>query len=810
LKVSLEWLSEYVDLVLSPERLADVLSMAGTEVERIHTLGARVSGVVVARVVKVKEHPNADRLRIAVVDDGAAEREVVCGAPNLKAGMVSALALPGALLPASPDTGLSESVIRGVMSHGMLLSEDELGLSDDRGGIIELEAGAVVGSDIHEVLPLEDMVLELEITPNRPDCMSVVGIAREVAALTGGEFRWPYREPVEDGGPAGDLLKVRLVDRIGCPRYSARVVTGVEIRPSPAWMQRRLVASGMRPISNVVDITNYVLLEMGQPLHAFDMDLLTDTTIVVRKAEPGERMTTLDGVERALDEDCLMIADAARAVAIAGIMGGEDSEVTDATRNVVIESAYFDPTAVMLTSRRLALRTEASSRFERGTDPGGTARAADRAAELMRELAGGTVAVGVIDEYPEPIVPVAIELRPDRVNRVLGTDIEASEMAGILGRLEAEVEGKDALRVTAPTFRPDLEREIDLIEEIARVHGYDRIPSLLPAGGGLVAGLTREQVRQAKLVDGLVSLGLSEAITYSFMRPGDLELMRLSAEDPLRGAVTLINPVAETGEAMRTTLLPGLLRLASSNLNKGNRDLAVFECGRVFMAGAEGGLPEEVERVGILICGRVSDAGWPTEDRAADFFDLKGLVEDALSICGTAVKAVFSPAEAVFLLRGRAAELLLDSELAGLLGQLDPAVAVAFDIDCEVYVAEMSRDLLTGAADVPRPYVPVGRFPNVKVDIAVVVDSSVEARQIEEEIHVRGGELLRAARLFDVYEGPQIPEGRKSLAYALEFGSAEGTLTDTEAHERMDGIIEGLRERFGASIRGRDSIQEDS
>jgi phenylalanyl-tRNA synthetase beta chain len=808
LRISLEWLREYVDIDLDTDELADILSMSGSEVERVHRLGSGVSGVVVARVTEVAPHPNADSLRIATVEDGTVSRLIVCGAPNLAEGMNSALAVPGATLPAVSAEPLRAVNIRGVDSEGMLLSDAELGISDDHSGIIELGGSAQIGLDIHEVLPLDDVVLDLEITPNRPDCMSMIGIAREVTALTGGRLRMPDFAVSESGGNIEDLVTVRIEDVQGCPRYTARVVTDVEIGPSPPWMQRRLVASGLRSINNVVDITNYVLIELGQPLHAFDLELLGGSTIIVRRAADGEPITTLDGVDRELDDQSLVIADISRPVALAGVIGGEDSEVRDTSRNILIESAYFDPTSILLTSKRLGVRTEASARFEKGCDPEGTRNAADRAAYLMASLAGGSVAVGVTDEYPQKITPVAIDLRTSMVNRVLGTNLLKTEMVRILENLEIDVEETGFLRVTVPTFRPDLTREIDLTEEIARVHGYGKIPSTLPAGGGFYAGYTTAQVLETQLLQSLISQGLSQVVNYSFMRRGDLDNLQLPADDRLRVTLELANPLAETGELMRTTLLPALLRMAAGNINKGNKDLAVFEMGRVFIARAPEELPEEIETIGILMCGLAEPPGWSIEARQVDFFDLKGTVEDACHTMG--VKDLnFVPDEKPFLLSGYASRVDIGDVNAGFIGQLNPQVAEGFGLDCDIYVSELFTDAILQAAAVEKEYQPVGRFPNVKVDIAAVVDESTDARHIDAEIKAAGGELLRSVRLFDVYTGPQIPEGKKSLAYALEFGSPHGTLTDDEAHAQMDRVIEALESKFAASIRGREMSGEE-
>lgn len=802
MRISIEWLKEYIDIQMTAAELADALSMSGTAVDRVHTLGGGISGVVVADVREVKPHPNADALSIVVVDDGETVREIVCGAPNVRAGMKYPFAREGARLPAVSSKPLKKAKIRGVESAGMLLSAAELGISEDHTGILELAGDAEVGADVHQVLPLEDIVLELEITPNRPDCMSVVGVAREVSALTGAPLRLPSVELDECGPPVDTLAKVILEDPPGCPRYTARVVMGVETGPSPAWMQRRLTAAGLRPISNVVDVTNYVLLELGQPLHAFDLDLLAERTIIVRRATSGEPMRTLDGVDRRLDEATLVITDLSGPVAVAGIIGGEDSEVTERSANILIESAHFDPTSILLTSKRLGIRTEASARFERGVDPGGTAFAAARAARLMNELAGGQVASGVIDAYPEEIKPRTLELRPSRANKVLGTDLGGEEMAGILESLGARVKAGEALTVTVPTFRPDLEREIDLVEEVARINGFDRIPETVPQGGGLAAGLTPPQRLEKKMLAALTAQGLSQAVTYSFMNPADLDLLGLAGDDERRRVVTLLNPLAETGEGMRTTLLPGMLRVAGSNINRGNKDLALFEAGRAFISQGAEVLPVEIDTVALLLAGDLHPQHWSSQQAECDLFDIKGIVENLAEALGIAVLE-FERASEEFLVPMRAAVLLAGNQYAGYIGQLHPRVAAAFDLEGDIYCGELLTAPLLAAAT-ESVYSPVGRFPNVKVDVAAVVDEAVDAIEVERVIRQSGGDTLKSVRLFDVYRGPQVAQGKKSLAYALEFGSPSGTLTDEQAHRRLDAVIAALQKELLASIRGRE------
>lgn len=806
MRVSLEWLREYVDIEMSAPKLADALSLSGTAVDRMIHVGGGVTGVVVGEVLEVKAHPDADALKLAVVNDGEVAREIVCGAPNLRVGMKSPFAREGAMLPAVSSKPLKKARIRGVESTGMLLAGDELGISEDHSGILELPEDAVPGTDLHKLMSLEDVVFELEITPNRPDCMCVYGVAREVSALTGAKLRPPSVGLKETGPGIDTVAKVVLEDPIGCPRYTARVVLGVECAPSPPWMQRRLWVSGLRPISNVVDVTNYVLLELGQPLHAFDMEILAEKTIIVRRAASGERMTTLDGVERIMDRDCLVIADAKEPVALAGIIGGEDSEVKDTTTDILIESAHFDPTSILLTSKRLGVRTEASGRFERGVDPRGTSFAAARAAHLMNELAGGQVVKGEIDEYPSPVTPSVVKLRPERANEVIGTDIASDEMAKIFDRLGAEVKQGRELAVTVPTWRPDLEREIDLVEEVARIHGYDRIPETVPGGGGFQAGLTPAQEAEVVLRESLVASGMSQVMAYSFMSADDLDRLEIPADDPRRRLVTLMNPLAETGDCMRTTLLPGLLRIASGNANRGNHDLSLFELGRTFMSGDPGSLPEEAEIAALLLTGAQGPTDWSRPAVPVDYFDIKGIVEglaEALAVPGLD----FIPGTQTYMAAGLSADVFLDETYIGYIGQVHPRVATAYELEGDVFAGELKVARLTGAAT-PREAVPVGRFPNVKVDLAVILDEAVEARTVLKTILDSGAQLLASANLFDVYRGPQIGAGKKSLAYALEFGSVERTLTDEQAHREMDRVIKALESRLGAAIRGREQEGE--
>jgi len=828
MRVPLKWLSEYVELSLDADELAELLTASGTSVEGVEKVGGEWKGCVVGRILEVLPHPSADRLSVCRVDVGGATRDIVCGAPNVRPGMVSPVALPGNRLPDGRSIG--EAEIRGVVSSGMLLSERELGISDEAAGIMELDGALQPGTDLAEALEVEDTVLVLEITPNRPDCLSMLGVAREVAALTGRRVRRPRFDLPEEGEPAASEVKVEILEADRCPRYVARLIEGVSIGPSPWWLRNRLRAAGMRPINNVVDVTNYVMLELGQPLHAFDFHLLRDGHIIVRCKREGERLTTLDGVERELHPEDLLICDPGGPVALAGVMGGENTEVNPGTVKVLLESAHFSAPGIMLTSRRHDLSSEASYRFERGVDPAGCLFAADRAAFLIKETAGGRVRRGAVDVVvkPEVLLPRELRLRVGRAARLIGITLSAPEARGILQSLEMEVstaemggespagvagegvppppvvaggEGDgEVLRVKVPTFRPDLEREIDLVEELARVYGYQRVPATLPRTSNNVGFLTREQVLRREIARVMVGCGLHEAITWAFipfwwMDLLDPERKRLP-ERPLR----LRNPLSEEASVMRPTLIPGLLEAARFNINRRIPDVHLFEMGRVFLPVREGDLPHEPLLLGCLVCGRWVPKGWDQEAVEADFFVLKGILE-ALSRALHVEDWSLRREEYPFLHPARSAEVLLNGEEAGFLGTLHPRVAEALDLPVGVEIMELDVSTLVKAAREVPPYREIPRFPAVQVDLAVVVREEVEAREVEGIIREVGGELLREVRLFDLYRGGQLAEGEKSLAYNLVFYALDRTLRDEEVRRSVEGIVRALGEKLGARLR---------
>lgn len=799
--VSINWLKDYIDFDLSPEELSDKLNLTGTAVESIKHLGQDLGNVWVGIILDIKPHPNADKLSLTTVRiDRPEPLEIVCGAKNIKVGDKVPVATIGAHLPNGME--IKPAKIRGVTSYGMLCSKAELGMGADHGGIYILPDDIEVGVPLTKALLLDDTVIELEVTPNRPDCLSMIGVAREVGAITERKLRRPSVDLAESSEEASAVAVVEIIDPDLCPRYSARVIRDVKIGPSPTWMQQRLEKAGMRPINNIVDITNYVMLETGQPLHAFDFNTLHGGRIVVRRAKNREHLETLDGVVRELDESILVIADADRPVALAGIMGGGDTEVSDKTADILLESAYFNPSSIMRTSRSLGLLSEASARFEKGTDPNGTVYAADRAAAFMAEFAGGSVDEGVIDVYPKTIEPRQVPLRTDRVNAILGTDISLDEIKNILRRLELEVEvidGTTEMWVLAPTFRPDLEREIDLIEEIARIYGYNNIRSTLPESSGKQGGLNLRQKLAESVKGRLVGAGLSEVLTYSLMDPNDIDKLQVPKGDPFRWFVRLLNPLNEELSVLRTTLLANLIKVLKYNVNREQYDVQIFEVGHTFWQESGKDMPDEEAMLGIALTGAWEQDEWYEKARSADFFDLKGAVEsvlDELDISNWSVRQFTHPA----LHPGRSAELLIGEESVGYFGELHPNVQADFDIP-RTYVAELNFNKLIDNASIQKEFSEIPKYPGITLDIAVLADDSVSNDQVLEVIKAAGKPLLKSVRLFDLYKGKGVPEDKKSMAYSMVFRATDRTLTDEEALDSRDKIVNRLSKELGAEIR---------
>jgi phenylalanyl-tRNA synthetase beta chain len=796
MKLPISWLKEYIDFDLSPQELANELMLTGTAVESLSETGSGNEGVIIGEVLSVEKHPNADKLSICQVRIPNEELTIVCGAPNVRAGIKVPVAVPGAKL----KNGLvvEKRGIRGVESSGMICSETELGIGDDASGIMILPDDTKLGESLDEALGLSDWVLELEITPNRPDCMSVIGIAREVSAITGNPLRFPAIDFTESAAPVESKADIEVLDEELCPRYIGMVIDDIKIGESPNWMKKRLLAAGMRPINNAVDVTNYVLLETGQPLHAFDWEKLQGHKIIVRRAKANEQMVTLDGVDRRLDNEVLVIADENRAVAIAGVMGSENSEVGDSTKTILLESAYFKPQNVMSTARKLGLLTESAARFEKGVDPTNTEFAAKRAIMLLQELCGGQVLKGKIDNYPKPIRPRQISLRPKRVNDILGTSLSSKKIASRIESLGLTAQVKDDyLSVTVPTFRQDLEREIDLIEEVARLEKYDSITSTLPCNNGSTGGLSQSQKLLEQIENILVGAGLWEAMSYSLIGQQTLANMNLPKDDIRLKTIKLLNPLSDESDTLRTTLIPGLIQSAKHNLSRNQYDVQLYEKGKIF-ARNENSFGENFS-IAVLLTGNWHSKSWWGSDEPVDFFDLKGIIEqiiDALNIekftFKRSVDSIYHP--------GVSADIMIDNLKVGSFGQINPIVTANFQLPAEVFVAEMKFSALASLSKEVNGFREIPKFPSIERDISLLTDVSVASRDIVYQIKSLGGELLKNVQVFDLYTGKNIPEGKKSLAFSLQYRSDERTLTDGEVDKIHSKIIDALKDK-GYEIR---------
>jgi len=798
-RVSINWLKEFVDIPVTSAELADRLTLAGVAVDRIDKPSAGVTGVVTGRVVEVRPHPNADRLLIAAVDIGGEILQIVTGAANFKVGDVVPVAPVGATL--AGDLAIRRAKFRGVESWGMMCAADELGIGDDHEGILILPSDTPVGVAAGPILGLDDEILELDLTPNRGDCLSVLGVAREVATLLGKPLK--RRKPAfpELDLQAQRMVRVDIEDPRLCSRYVARVLVDVRVGPSPLWMQTRLFTAGVRPISNIVDVTNYVMLELGQPQHAFDYDAVHNAHVIVRRARPGETLVTLDGNERSLAPDMLLITDPRTVIGVAGVMGGLDSEVTADTRRVLLESACFNPVSIRRTSRALGLRSEASIRFEKGVDPEGCLKAADRALELMQIIGAGHAAAGAVDVYPDPYTPRTLIVRPERVEEILGLAVPAKTIRDILERLEfapRETGGRFLVRV--PSHRTDVFREIDLIEEVARIHGYHRIPDTLPFGVTVPGVRTKAQVLESRLRELLVACGLTEVITYTFTNRKVFDRLRLPGTSPLRRTVPLRNPLNEDQTEMRTLLYPSLLDVLARNYQRRNTNAALFEIGRVYHPRDNAPLPEEGLRLAAALMGR-TPAGWRRKDEPLDFFFLKGVLESVAREIGLETLTFTAEQDEPSFHPGRTARLRAGEANLGIIGELHPEVLEAYDLPPGVVVTEIDLDLVLAVDKKTPTFVPLPRFPSVERDLALVIRKDIPAREVMALIRKAGGELLRELRLFDVYEGRQIREGYRNLGFSLVFRAEDRTLTDEEVGRYLEAIIRTLEDTYGAQLR---------
>jgi phenylalanyl-tRNA synthetase beta chain len=802
MRVSLNWLKEYVNIPLSVDDLADLLTMSGLEVEAMEPLGRSLEDVVAARVLSVRAHPKADNLWLCDVDAGRGAVQVVCGAPNVRVGMMTPMALPGTTLPGGVE--VKESRIRGEASVGMLLAEDEMALTEDHTGVMVLPESLAPGNSVAQALSLEDWALEIGLTPNRPDCACVLGIAREIAALTREKLRKPEIRFKESDRRIEALTSVTLDDPQGCPRYAAGMVCGFELKPSPFWMRYRLHVSGIRGISNVVDVTNYILLEMGQPLHAFDYDRLKENRIVVRKARDGEVFTTLDGKTHTMSRDNLMICDGQRPVALAGVMGGLNSEIFAESKNVLIESANFDSITVRRSSKRLGLSTEASYRFERGVDIDGVVPALRRAMMLISDLAGGEVIQGVIDNYPAPRKPCEIDLRVDKTNRFLGTELSRDTVGSYLKALEMEVQplGENVLRIKAPSFRVDLTRDWDLMEEVARLEGYDKIPVTIPRIRPPEEKEALEIGTGVRLKEIMAGLGFSEVISFSFIAPDSAEFLGAEKDSPLRSFVPLLNPLTVDQSVMRTSLIPGLLASVKTNLSYGEKDLKLFEWGRVFIRQGIDELPQEKLMLAGVVMGLANTKEWYREERASDFYDAKGAAEALLKALGSRDLVFERGDPPPWYLKEAASVIRLAEQRLGAVGQLSPEVLKRFDVDApSVFVFEIDGTVLLERVTGDRTFEALARFPAVYRDVSIIAKRSVESARIQEIILGEGRGLVESATLFDLFEGGKIDPSEKALAFRICYRSRETTLDGKDINKLHESIVGRIQEETGARLR---------
>jgi phenylalanyl-tRNA synthetase beta chain len=800
MRVPVEWLTQYADPGLPVKALEERLTMTGTKIEAVHHHGvAELERFVVGKVLEAQQHPDADRLTICEVDvgDGGPQR-IVCGAPNVAAGQTVAVARPGAVMPDGTKLGVAK--LRGVESNGMILAEDELGIGTDHAGIIVLGDDLRPGTPLTGVLPIATAVLELEITPNRPDCLAVYGVAREVHAVTGAPLALaPWAGDSGTPGPIeGAEVRVEAPDL--CPRFTARVFEDVQIGPSPPWLKARLMAAGQRPINNVVDITNYVMLLVGSPLHAFDFDRVAGGQLVVRRARDGEQVTTLDGLVRRLDHDMLVIDDADGPTSLAGIMGGERSEVHEGTTRVLMEVANWHGPTIHRTSQLLGLRSEASSRFEKGLAPEQAMQSQIVATQLMLELTGARLVPGTIDVGGDGPPPKVIRLRERKVAEILGRPIEKARQAEILEALEFGVaDAPDGLDVSVPAFRRiDVYREADLIEEVARVDGLDKLPATLPKRRGTAGRLSIEQRMRRRAVDALVGRGMYETVGWSFTDPGIADRLRLEPDDPRRSFVVLENPMSEDQSVLRTTVAGSLLDAARHNVARGAGDLALFEAGTVYRATGEK-LPHEHRALGGILTGRLQPQTWGTADPPrAGFFAAKAMLAAALD--AIRVNWWVEPATEPFLHPGRTASVHAAGEDVGWIGELHPIVARAWDLDGAA-LFEVDLDRVLQHAEVVPQYVDLTSFPALHIDLSVNLPEGVPAATVLQTVREAAGGLLAGVRVFDVYRGEQVGADRKSLALALSFRAPDRTLTDEDVAPLRKRIVESLLEALGGELR---------
>ena len=789
MRTSLKWIKDLVPgLDVTPKEYMDAMTLSGSKVEFCEKMDENLEKIVVGQIESIEKHPDADKLVVCQVNIGSEKLQIVTGAKNVKEGDKIPVVLDGgSVLDGTKPVKIKTGKLRGVESQGMFCSVEELGASTDmypeapEDGVYVFEDDVELGADAVKLLGRDDVVVEYEITSNRVDCFGVIGLAREAAATFNKKLNAPIITETGNNEDVNDFIKVRIDNTELCKRYTARVVKNIKIEPSPKWMQRRLMAQGIRPINNIVDITNYVMEEYGQPMHAYDLDTIEDNTIVVRNASKGEKFTTLDGQERELDESVLMICDGKKPVGIAGIMGGENSMITDDVKTMLFESACFDGTNIRLSSKKVGLRTDASGKFEKGLDPNNAINAINRACQLIEELGAGEVIGGVVDVYPVKKEEITIPFEPEKYNNMLGTDISADEMIDYFTRLELKVEGD---KVVIPTFRQDLLSYADLAEEVARFYGYDKIPTTLPSGEATAGKLSYKLSIENIIKNTVEFCGFSQAMCYSFESPKVFDKLLIDKDDECRKTVVIANPLGEDYSIMRTLPLDGMLTSLSTNYNHRNKDVRLYELGNVY-------LPKQVpveelpEEKMMLTLGMYGEG---------DFFTLKGVVEELLDDLGMNKKAVYDPENKKnFLHPGRQAGIVYNGRELGYLGEVHPMVANNYSIKDRVYIAVIDTTILRDEASFDKKYEPVAKFPAATRDISMVVPKGVLAGQIEEIFENKGGAYLESFELFDVYEGNQILKGHKSMAYSLVFRAPDKNLSDEDVNSAMNRILKALK-----------------
>ncbi|MBK1809234.1 phenylalanine--tRNA ligase subunit beta [Clostridium sp. YIM B02505] len=792
MKVPYLWLKDYVNIDIDAKELADRLTLSGSKVEEVITSGDDITNVVTGKLLKIEPHPDAEKLVICQVEVGQEEPvQIVTGAKNMKENDIVPVALHGSTLP--NGLKIKKGKLRGVPSNGMMCSEEELGIAGDEPvhGLMILPENTPLGRDIKDVLGLSKAVIDFEITSNRPDCLSVLGIARETAATLGIEYKNPSVEYKTSGtGNVEDMVKVEVRDAL-CKRYMARAVKDIKIEPSPTWMQERLLEAGVRPINNVVDITNFVMLELGQPMHAFDKREIKSNKIVVERAKENEKFVTLDEIERNLDTEVLCIKDGEETVGLAGIMGGLQSGIKDDTTEIIFESASFDGTNIRVNSKKLNLRTEASSRFEKDIDPNLTELALNRACALIEELKVGTIVEGTIDIYNERKEPHTMTVDSNWINGFLGTTLSKDQMKDYLDRLELKTTiENDNLVIAVPTFRIDIAIKEDIAEEVARIYGYNNVPMTVIGANSPKDAKNKKLKLDDLVINTMISSGLNQSISYSFVSPKVFDMINLTTDSELRNVVKIKNPLGEDYSIMRTSTLPSMLECLGRNYSRSNEFARLFEIGKVYLPKAdENQLPNEKNILTIGLYG------------AVDYLDLKGVVENLIDAMGIKNPSFKRQSENVSYHPGKTAELFIGKEKVGVLGEIHPDVADNYGIDTNAYVAELDLDILYANSNTEKKYKPLPKYPAVTRDIALLVEDEILVQEIEETIRKAGGNLVETVKLFDVYKGKQIPEGKKSIAYAISYRDENKTLTDNEVNKVHDKILRSLEYKLGAQLR---------